>query len=340
MRILLLLTGGTIGSENEGGVLKAKQDAVPELEKRWRMEHPQAEVCFVTETPYCLLSEDACPAQWDQLTEAVLRHLPQADGVIIAHGSDTLAFTAAALSVSLAGISIPVVVTGANYPLADPRSNGMRNFAASVEWVRRERIPGVFAVYENPDGELTVHLGARVKSAEAMEHRFDSLFGQPFGWFRRDRFVLNPKGDVSIRMLRDAAGGLRFSGSRFCPDVILLHPYPGLCYSRIRTDGLRAVLHEAYHSSTACTKGEGTSLREFAEHCRAKEILVLLGPADLREEYYESSSKLMDAGVLLLGPMTREAALTKLMFGAGRCSDAGELAQWMKTPVGFEQTRR
>ena len=136
----------------------------------------------------------------------------------------------------------------------------MRNFAASVEWVRRERIPGVFAVYENPDGELTVHLGARVKSAEAMEHRFDSLFEQPFGWFRRDRLVLNPKGDVSIRMLRDAAGGLRFSGSRFCPDVILLHPYPGLCYSRIRTDGLRAVLHEAcllYTSTVIGIQGKG-----------------------------------------------------------------------------------
>ena len=336
-KILLLLTGGTIGSESEDGVLKVSQRAVSQLETLWRDSHQDTEIHFLTENPYSLLSENARPAQWDLLTEAVRDRVAEVDGVIIAHGSDTLAFTAAALSFSLAGIGIPVVVTGADRPLDDPRGNGMRNFSASVDFVHRHRIPGVFAIFENPDKQMLVHLGCRVKSARVMEHRFDSLYSQPFGQYRREGLTLFSNASASISKLKKEATGLKFAHLRFCPEVMMLQPYPGLNYDRICIQGLRAVLHGAYHSSTACTEGESTSLLSFASRLKEQGTLLLLGPADVRTEQYESSSLLSDAGVTLLGPMTREAALAKLMLGASCCATSERLASWMQKPIGMEQ---
>ncbi|MCI8497021.1 MAG: hypothetical protein HFE85_02060 [Clostridiales bacterium] len=336
-KILLLLTGGTIGSESRDGVLQVSDSAVSELEQRWRETHPSADVQFMTEHPYSLLSENARPMHWELLTRAVQRQAEGIDGVIIAHGSDTLAFSAAALSFSLAGIGIPVVLTGADRPLCDPLSNGLRNFSAAVSFVKNERIPGVFAVFENPDGEMLIHLGSRIRSAQAMKHRFDSLFDCPFGWFEQGWFVYNSApNNVSVQALKQAAGKLRFAKASFCPDVLMLEPYPGLDYSRIQTGGLRAVLHGTYHSSTACVEGEETSLLRFAKKCREQRIPVLLGPTDRREEHYESAALLIEAGVRLLGPMTREAALAKLMLGVSVCRTQQALAEWMQEHLCFE----
>lgn len=331
--ILVVFTGGTIGSRQSGTVIDVKRDAGYALLKRYRKADPLAEtVRFETVQPMMLLSENMTPRHWLELVRLLRGRLAAEPGrylgAVVTHGSDTLPYTAAALAYALADIRLPVVLTAANRPLDDPRSNGVRNFAAAVAFILDAALPGVYTVFENDRGEMPVMLGTRMTEARPFDDQFAPPYGAPLGHMRDGRFVpyehpVNPP-VAALRAAREP--GLPRERLGYSTDVLYIRPHPGLDYGLYGFERLArrpaAVLHGLYHSATACSLEAGayeSSLPAFAARCAALGIDVYLAPAKAPDRaQYRSASEIAEAGgARALARIVPEAALVKLMAAYG-----------------------
>lgn len=181
-KILLLLTGGTIGSAVNDHCINVDSSRGDDLLSYYREHHSRA-VEFDVVRPFNILSENAEPKHWLKIIETLQSYrLSDYDGVIIAHGSDTLPYTAAALSYGLDCPLIPIVLVAANYAIGERGSNAIANFSAVVEFISNMKLPGFYVIYKNSDHVIYVHLATRLQEADWLKDDFTS-FGGPLGVF-------------------------------------------------------------------------------------------------------------------------------------------------------------
>ncbi|MDQ6420145.1 asparaginase domain-containing protein [Paenibacillus sp. LHD-117] len=354
-RLLVIFTGGTIGSKAEGRSINVHDSGSYALLEAYEgMEEARPDVELTTLQPLNLLSENLTADDWRTLAAAIRKTDPGSyDGVIVTHGSDTLAYTAPMLSYLFSDIAVPLILTASNYPIADARANGLRNLAASIDFVADAALPGVFAVYENDRGEMLVYLATRIIQCESFTDQFRSPYELPFGRMEDRRFVWqddarNPRPES----LGSARAALRWEPESLKLDdtVLYIRPYPGLNYSLYRWEDQErrpsAILHDLHHSGTACALASGPySLPAFISRCKEQGIDVYLSPLkDASDALYASSHELIEAGAVFLEGICMEAALTKLIAAYGIADDAGQARAWMaqetifyeKVPAGGE----
>jgi L-asparaginase len=317
-RIHLVATGGTVGSKRGNGATELEEAERPRILDFL----PDGAECGWS-SPFSILSEDATSAHWTLLARHIAAlPLHRLDAVVVAHGSDTLAWTSAALSYLLRGIPVPVVVTGADLPLEDPASNGPDNFRSAIAFATGERIPGVFACWRHPGEEAEVHLGTRLLPADPHRDRFRPAAGTAWGRFGAEGFVRLPhSGSPSRADLAERSGARAWNGSRsllegdrlFEDRVLVLPDQPGLDHSGL-AEGLRrwkAVVQLAHHSGTAAS-AEGTgSFVGFAREARDAGVPVFAGPSG-RHEPYASVLRLREAGVRSLPDCAWPALVVKI----------------------------
>lgn len=321
--ILVVFTGGTIGSAVHDAVIDVDPSAGYLLLDLFdKAAGNRLDVRFDTIRPLQILSENCTPKHWETLLGAVKDADPEKyDGVVVAHGTDTLSYTAALLGYAFADIGVPFVITGSGGPLGTENSNGLNNFISAVEFIAGESLPGVFAVYESDRRESEVFLATRLLEADLARDQFSSLGGVRFGVMRGGRFVpdggpLNPTEDE----LREKRDGFDFKGLRFDREVLGITPYPGLNYEQfdLAKTRPRAVLHRLYHSSTACA-GEGKyALPAFIRRCAENGIDVYLQSFKGGRDLYATSGQLLQAGAIPLPLMSFEAALVKLRLAVNQ----------------------
>ena len=134
MKILTVFTGGTISCFDKGGVLSPDSGSGSLLLERARQAGVKAE--FITTQPYLVLSENLTAAHLTALRRCLDAHLSEPlSGVIVTHGTDTLAYTAAYLDFVFGAQPVPIALVSANYPLHNSRSNGLENFLAAVKLI-------------------------------------------------------------------------------------------------------------------------------------------------------------------------------------------------------------
>ncbi|MFD0590464.1 asparaginase [Paenibacillus sp. GCM10027627] len=332
-RILVVFTGGTIGSKAQGLAINVDDSGSYTLLEEYRnMSSSRSEVELVTLQPLNLLSENITPQDWITLAASIREADPASyDGVIITHGSDTLAYTAAMMGYLFADISFPLVLTASNYPIADERSNGLRNLSSSIDFIVDAQLPGVFVVYENDKGQSLVYLGTRVFQNESFTDQFRSPYELEYGEMAGDRtFKWREDGrNPAPAMLKERAGQnpLQWESSslRLEDAIIYIKPYPGLNYDYYHFEGAKpkVILHDLHHSGTANALESGSySLLRFLERCQEHGIACYLCPIkDASDALYESSHKLIGAGARFIENMSMEAALTKLMLSYGMLKD-------------------
>lgn len=320
-KILVVLTGGTIGSVCTDGVRGIAGDSPYLLLRAFRAVCPDYADCeFEVISPCHLLSENLSCEVWETLYAAISEKLA-ADryrGIIVTHGSDTLAYTAAALGMLLRHTPCPVVLTAADRPVNDPRGNGIGNFRAAVDFILRGGCRGVFVSYRRcADGAQVIYLAARLRSADCFCDEFCSYGGAVFGVmnegvFCPDASPLNPAAEIRSALLSPLAPpAIRLSDKK----IMLLRAYPGLDYAAISPDGFAAVVHYGYHSATACTEGGDRSLLRFAKRCHACGTDLWLGSFKQTEnELYDTSRELLDNGILPFFDMSPEAAYAKAVI--------------------------
>lgn len=334
-RILLILTGGTICTSVRDGLRSLDTDAAS---LRLVTDFQQSASPFARQAQFTIgarfdtLSENMTVAVWNRLTD-YLRTVRFADfdGVIIAHGTDTLAYTASMFALLLNGVGVPALFVSSNAPLerGDAYANGSANFRAAVECVGYGILPGVYAVYRNvTDRRTYLHSGGRLKQCGDYSEDFYS-FGAlditdlsaetPIGFPRR-KSESTPE-TSNAPETSDFTPLLFLMDSPLSDCVLNLRPYVGIRYDAYRVELFRAVLHGTYHSGTACVQSENapSSILYLLDRCADAHTDLYLSPAWDSGELYDTVPVMLNRvrdgmRILPLHGMTEEMTYCKLLL--------------------------
>lgn len=317
-KILVVLTGGTIGSEIDGEVINVSGTSPYRLIALYEEQYGKEK--FEVTKPVNVLSENMTPEIWMKLFQAIGQvNYDEYDGIIVTHGSDTLSYTAAFMGMLFHHLPVPVVMVAGNYPLGHPNSNGLVNFANAVAFIRAGVSKGVFVIYRDKTGINQVYLSTRICEADPFLDEFRDFGGVPFGRMEKGQFIaaqspLLPR-LCEIECQCDKELDLP---EMFSKEILVIRPYPGMNYSLFDLSSRpAAVLHYLYHSGTACTSAmhEDYNLLSFVKKCRECGIDFYTASHKCTQgEQYASSAALLSAGVVPLLNISLEAAYAKLML--------------------------
>ncbi|MCL2213370.1 MAG: asparaginase domain-containing protein [Oscillospiraceae bacterium] len=321
MKILTLHTGGTFAM-TDGAVrtLSAPAPAVDVID-RYKSQNPNVDLDFEVRThTTAIASENMTIPLWNGLIDTLRAvNFAAYNGVIITHGTDTLAYTAALLSVVLAHVKIPVVLVSSNAPLTSPRANGYTNFRDAVDFIRTcEGRRGVFATYFR-DGISNVLLGEKITQPQPFLHNFKHFDGSGFGILKDGKFASSV-----LEESYPAGKNIFDTMPPLTNSVLLVMPYVGLDYSRINFDAgdkIRAVLHGTYHSYTMCVDQEPSdtpspySAEYLIGECNRRGIPLYFASCE-GGVGYESNAKLREMGAKFMLNTSVELAYARLLVGA------------------------
>lgn len=331
--ILVVFTGGTIGSTASKGRINTDARQSYKLLDLFKQSYSSSNnLQFKTIQPVQILSENLFPSVWEDLIKAIeAENVSDFDGIIVTHGTDTLAFTASALSLYFHSIKIPLLLVSSDYPLDHPQANGLINFNCAVEFIEQRDESGVFVPYKNQNADILVHLGSRIASSLQLSGDFISVQSNAFlrfdGTFHQQNTTSSTK-DKHNQLIPN-----------FSTRILLIKPYPGLNYSHFSLDQVDLVLHDLYHSGTACSIadwGENHSLLHFIKKCRERNIGLYLAPAIKTEDAYESTSSLLEQGAKMIWNMSLESAYTKLLLAYGNFNDTNSINQFLEQNISLE----
>ena len=337
-RVLILGTGGTIASRIDyrtGAVHPAVSSAdlhslVPELSSVARVE---------PEIMFDIFSENITPKHWTKVARRIHKAVQDGvDGVVVTHGTDTLGYTAAALSFALLGVPVPVVLVGAQRSPDRPSSDGPLNLVAAVSVAGTAEFAGVYVAMHlgESDDKVAFHGGTRVRKNHTS---------------RRDAFVSVgvPLAAVWGRSgLEYAAEGLPRRGGTFMPSakfderVALLKFYPSMPASIVaaaRRAGARGLVIEGTglgHVSKQVAAEVGRFIRAGGMACMTSQCIN--GRVDMN--VYDTGRDLLHAGVLPLEDMLAETALVKAMWALGSTVSVSKAKELMARNVAGEITPR
>ncbi len=352
MKILVVFTGGTIGSTISEGY------AVPDADKRYRLISMYEEnvesngdytakekIQFEMGSPYQELSENnTCDRLFElasYLNEKIKlcgKDNSMYDGIIITHGTDTLQYTAAALGYMFSDVCIPIVLVSSNYVLDDTRANGLTNFSYAVKFIEEKCGTGVFVSYCNTGKEPVIHRGTRLMEHTAYSDDVYSVKNSEYGHFEDGMFVKRIKEDdiadqflKSTKKCPEIRRGFLENKRRenIFADIYLIKPFPGMKYAAI-PDGIKGVLHMTYHSGTICSKSP--DIKEFAKNAQERNIpIYIYGAGDSVD--YDSVKVYRKLSFETLPVAALPAMLIKLWLGCIIFSDKSDISRFMTEDI-------
>ena len=203
---------------------------------QWLLRYMSMETMMFSIYDYPELVHEMIDVYKRQAMERAVRALPleTLSGVILTHGTDTLAYSAAALSLLLSDVSIPVLLVSSHYPLEDARQNGRQNFRAAVDFIKQAGVPGVYAPICQ-QGETAYYEGGTLRKAQGLTHVFRSVAG-PFGRWENGTVLL--KGTAKAPSAPAFGPNPKASG-----EILTILPHPGLDYRHFDLE---------YHPPKAC----------------------------------------------------------------------------------------
>lgn len=303
-RLILLATGGTIASvTGENGL----HPAISASELLSRMGRPES-VSLTGRDVFALDSSNIQPEEWQVLAQAARDALSESDGVLITHGTDTLAYTAAALSFLLLGEEKPVVLTGSQLPIGHPLSDAPANFLEALS-VLQAAERGVYIAFHHK-----VILGTRaVKMRTTAFNAFHSVNAPVFGTVDAEGVHLSPP--PAPRPRPENPGAL---DSR----VFLLKLIPGTSpeiLDWVAAAGYRGLVIEAF--GLGGVHYIRRNLVDKLHEISARGVITLVTTQCMYEKadfsLYEVGRHVLSDRVLSARDMTSEAAVAKLMWVLG-----------------------
>jgi L-asparaginase len=327
-KVLLLHTGGTLGMAGgrpsalrPAAFFKTLKARVPEL-----FDLADIELELFSN----LDSSEMQPELWTRMAKHLHHRLPHFDGCVVTHGTDTLAYTASALSFMLRGLPCPVVLTGSQRPLGEIRTDARLNLIDAV----LSALHGPREVSICFDSHL--YRGNRTRKVKVAE--YDAFESPNFP-------VLGTLG-VGTHFERGLRPSARFTlHERLEPRVFLLKVFPGLdpALPLALLPHVAGLVLEAYGAGNFPIAPElGRSLQPLFEQARARGVPVVVisqahrNGVDLR--LYESGAAALAQGAIGGADLTPSAALVKLMNGLAYHQEPARLAQFITTPVAGELT--
>lgn len=335
VRILVVFTGGTIGSASESGAIRPAGEKARKLllthfaDGRQRLfeEYFQRENSFDTVCPYEILSENLNGSHLERLEACILeKGVENYEGIIVTTGTDTLAYSSAAMGYAFANLQIPMVMVSANYPLSDERSNGFSNFEGALLLILSGEHKGVFCSYDNGDGHF-IHYATRLLPQMNYSHKVESVTGRVYGkvegmTVRVEKEALGMDKEKEQGMVRLSCKNL--SGKK----PAFIRPYPGIVYT-VPKDCC-GILLDTYHSGTLPALGD--DFQNFMKEAKKQNVPVFAAgvPEGL---VYETVGRMKEAGIIILPAASPAAMYMKLWMAAETGMD---LRQALFYPIGHD----
>ncbi|MCI7640162.1 MAG: asparaginase [Clostridiales bacterium] len=325
-KILLLTTGGTIASLPGGDGLEPHRSEVMERE----LNQLRTYYDITVDDVICLDSSNIRPEEWQLIARRIFEERAGFDGIVVSHGTDTMAYTASAVTFMLPNIDLPVVFTGSQLPLADMLSDGPDNLRTAFA-MAASGYPGVFLAFDRK-----VMLGCRaVKVRASGFSAFESVNA------RYAAQVSNRGLVVDTRVLPEVHGEAALR-PEISQSVFLLKLTPGLnpaVFEMLAAMGYRGIVIEAFGLGGVNVLHKGLrGIRRAVEGGISVVVTTqcLYDSANL--EVYQVGSKLLELGVIQGRDMTSEAAMTKLMWAIGQGMNPEEISELFQNNLAGEIT--
>ena len=325
-KILLLTTGGTIASMPGSDGLEPHRSGVMEREIHQLRTYYDITVRDVM----CLDSSNIRPEEWQLIARSIFELRGDYDGVVVSHGTDTMAYTASAVTFMLPDIDVPVVFTGSQLPLADVLSDGPDNLRTAFAMAASEKA-GVFLAFDRK-----VMLGCRAVKVRATDF---SAFESVNARYAAQITGLGLK--VDDRVIPRVKGPARLM-DQISSEVFLLKLTPGLSpkiFDALVGMGYKGIVIEAFGLGGVNVLNEGLSGLRAAIDAGMNVVVTtqcLYDSSNL--QVYQVGTKLLELGVIQGRDMTTEAAMTKLMWAIGQGMSQKEIRKLFAIDLAGEVT--
>lgn len=322
-RIYIAYTGGTIGMmKSAHGYVPAPDflaESIQAMPEFYRPEMPEFTLC---EYAPLMDSSDMTPADWQRIADDIKRHYADYDGFVILHGTDTMAYTASALSFMFKNLSKPVIVTGSQIPLAALRSDGQTNLLNALYIAAHYPIHEVTLFFNN-----RLFRGNRATKADA----------DGFDAFASPNFPVLLEAGIAIELIAGKVQPVQQQeltvAKVSAQDIGVVTLYPGMSADIIDNlvkHPVKALILLSYGVGNAPQSG---ALLQALTRAIAANIIVLnctqCFKGTVNMQGYATGNALADIGVISGHDMTVEAALTKLHF---LLSESQDIA-WIKAEL-------
>ena len=308
-KIYIAYTGGTIGMQrsNKGyipaaGYLAQQMQAMPALQ---HVDMPQ----FTIHEYHPLIdSAEMGPANWQQIASDIYSNYDDYDGFIVLHGTDTMAYSASALSFMLEDLGKPVIFTGAQVPLAEAHTDARENLIGALLFACQEQLPEVCIFFNNK-----LYRGNRCQKVNANSYgAFYSMnypaLGKVALKLTLDRYLLQPmpKNKLTLKTIQQT-------------QLAHIRLFPGFDSSLLKNllnHPIQALIIQTYGIGNAPTTQQ--TLIETLEEATQRGIIIIntsqCQQANVDMSSYPSGRALQEIGVLSGFDMTAEAVITKLYY--------------------------
>lgn len=334
-KVLIVYTGGTIGmiQDTKTGVLKAfdfkhLSSQIPELER--------LNVCLETisfEKP--VDSSEMDPSHWKKIAEIVHENYDNYDGFVVLHGSDTMAYSASALSFMLQGLKKPVIFTGSQLPIGTIRTDGKENIITAIE-IAGEKDENALSVIQEVAiyFEYSLYRGNRTSKISASH--FEAFSSPNFPELAVAGVQINYSKQEKLEKPQEVEFFTNFEDR-----VALLKIFPGFSpkvYSSIfDINTVKGIVIESFGSGNVPSNKDFQNL--VLNYLAAGGIILNItqcSTGKVNQGKYETSAFLEQNGVVGGNDLTTEAAITKMMYLLGKYSKREEIISKLKENIAGE----
>lgn len=326
--ILLLATGGTIAS------LPGDEGLTPAMTAEAMLRYIPGQGQKYNVDCHMLMQLDSSsmqPEDWPRIAEAVYERYEGYDGFIITHGTDTMGYTAAALSYMLQDLGKPVVLTGSQIPISFTQTDATKNMGDALRFAC-EPVGGVFVVFDGKVIQGTRAVKWRTRSRDA----FRSVNAPYAAVVDGDQVTYS-----SLALPRPSAD-LKLD-TALCPDVALVKLHPGtkpLLFDFLKAH-YKGVVIEVFGLGGIPASGRNVipKINELIDSGVAVAVTTQCLEEDTDLTVYEVGRLASGQSINMTNDMTTEATVAKLMWVLGHTSDPAEVKRLMERPVAGDRTK-